>query len=133
MADITRPFDLQQRNRQPVRFHIISAWEVPEHISGSSLPGLAGNVLRHLAEDGLLIASVATFEGAAPNTGAVWHQTIRPRSWWMAKLREWGLGVIDSHGFDTAEFVRGSSNPTAHDWSAATNPELGFHVVTGAL
>jgi 2-polyprenyl-3-methyl-5-hydroxy-6-metoxy-1,4-benzoquinol methylase len=128
-ADITKPFSIEESNGDPIRFEVVTAWEVLEHLPESLLAGFAENVRRHLTVDGIFVGSVATFEDKDEESGAVWHQTVKPREWWIEKLREYGFALIGDHEFETADFVRGSGNPTAHDWNAATNPELGFHVV----
>lgn len=131
-ADITKPFSIEEIDGSTVKFDAITAWEVLEHLPEELLPGFVDNVLRHLAPGGLFLASVATFEDKDPATGAVWHQTVKPRPWWVEKLAALGLKTVNDHGFEIADFVRGSGNPTTHDWNAATQPELGFHVVARA-
>ena len=87
------------------------------------LPG----IVRHLAQGGHFVASVATFEDKDPNTGAVWHVTIRPFEWWHARFEAKGLR-LERDVFNPRDFVRGSGNPRASDWDASVNPEMGFHI-----
>ena len=127
-ADITEPFALFDAGGTPQRFHVITAWEVLEHLPEGRLPGFLDNIRRTLRGDGLFIASIATFPDEDAATGAVWHVTIRPREWWLALFAAHGLRPCEA-GFTIADHVRGSGNPRAQDWDARENPEMGFHVV----
>jgi hypothetical protein len=130
-CDITKPFRLLTRTSgQAVKFDVISAFEVLEHLPEDTLPAFFGNVRNHLAAGGLFVASVATSESRDPVTGAVWHVTIKPREWWTHKAKESGLVAVDGL-FTVADFPRGSGNALSRwgDWNAETNPELGFHLV----
>jgi len=55
-CDITRPFQLMVDGK-PARFHLITAWEVMEHIATPDLDGLFNNIRNHLEEGGYFIAS----------------------------------------------------------------------------
>ena len=127
-ADITEPFALLDAEGTPRDFHVITAWEVLEHLPEERLPGFLENIRRSLRGDGLFIASIATFPDEDAVTGAVWHVTIRPREWWLALFAAHGLRPCDA-GFAIADHVRGSGNPRAQDWDARESPEMGFHVV----
>jgi hypothetical protein len=127
-ADITEPFGLSQGG-DCLRFDVITAWEVLEHIPEQRLDGLLDNIIAHLSEDGLFVASVAMTEDGDPTTGAVWHVTIKPYEWWAERLRAKGL-IPQESPFDFRDYVRGSGNPRAFaDWDASANPETGFHLV----
>jgi SAM-dependent methyltransferase len=127
-ADITQPFALLDTARTHQMFHVITAWEVLEHLSEESLPRFCRNIRDCLRPDGMFFASVATFPDEDPATGAVWHVTVQPREWWLAKFAEHGLHEAGVE-FDVLDFVRGSGNPRARDWDVRRNPEMGFHVV----
>lgn len=127
-CDITEKYSLvHTETSDPVLFDVISAFEVLEHIPEDRLPQFFSNIKRHLAPKGLFIASVATFPDFDSRTGAVWHVTVKPRNWWLAQLATHGL-IHAEIGFQTLDFPRGSGNGP-YDWSAAANPELGFHIV----
>ncbi len=125
-ADITQPFEFLEQE-QALKFDLITAWELLEHIDNSDLDGLFENIRNNLSSDGIFVGSVATFEDFDRATGAVWHVTVKPREWWRERIVRAGFEVIDAP-FSTPDYPRGSGNPRAHDWNAATNPELGFHV-----
>lgn len=128
-ADATKPYRFQDSDGAPAKFDVITAWEVLEHIPETSIPGFLQNICEHLAPDGVFVCSIATFSDEDPSTGAVWHVTVKPRDWWEPVFRHNGLEVCEGI-FGHRDFVRGSGNPRAHDWDAAKNPELGFHMVT---
>lgn len=127
-CDITKPFTVvDAKTDETMRFDIVSCWEVLEHIHEKDLPGLLENVQRHLDTKGLFVASVATFEDYEPQSGALMHVTVKNRDWWEALFRKHGFQIIRDL-FEPLDFARGSGNGR-YDWSALTNPELGFHVV----
>lgn len=57
-CDIGRPFSILLNNN-PVKFDLINAWEVIEHIDPSNLNVLAQNVLNHLNDDGIFVFSLS--------------------------------------------------------------------------
>lgn len=126
-CDITQPFDILDEAGMTVGFDVISAWEVLEHLPRESLPRFFDNVRRHLAPEGLFVASVALFEDRDPESGAVWHVTLEPREWWSQQMAEAGLQLMASP-FVTRDYVRGSGS-SFDDWDAADQPHMGFHIV----
>jgi SAM-dependent methyltransferase len=71
-CDITKPFSMQLQGAA-VRFHLITAWEVLEHIATPDLPGLFENIWNHLERGGLFIAS--TTRTPDIHNGIELHQT----------------------------------------------------------
>lgn len=131
-CDVTKPFRLISRlGGKGVQFDVISAWEVLEHLPEDTLSQFFSNVADHLACDGIFVASVATFEDKDPQTGAIWHVTVKPREWWMEIVRN--VGLVPANGlFEVADFPRGSwgHNPCLRgDWNPQTDPKAGFHLV----
>lgn len=59
LADITKPFYLFKRNYKLARFDLITAWEVLEHIPENKLIEVFLNIVLHLKEEGLFIASTS--------------------------------------------------------------------------
>jgi len=128
-CDATQPFQFQSvGSGLPFKFDLITCWEVLEHIPERSLEQFFRNIKSHLEDGGLFVASVATFEDRDPASGAVWHVTVKPESWWMRILAASGLRPQPGR-FEHEDFVRGSGNPTASDWDARKSPEMGFHIV----
>ena len=130
-CDVSRPFRILDATRQPMRFDLISAWEVLEHIREEDLPQLFENVRSHLTPDGLFVVSIATSEDGNPDTGAVYHVTVKDREWWLDRCARAGLEPVENL-FEPLDFPRGSGNGR-YDWSVMTNPELGFHLVLRSL
>ena len=81
-CDITRPCQLKL-DGQPARFHLITAWEVMEHIATPDLPAVFDNIVRHLEEGGYFIAS--TTETSDIHQGIELHQT----QWTNPQWRDW--------------------------------------------
>ncbi|MGF1475444.1 MAG: class I SAM-dependent methyltransferase [Geminicoccaceae bacterium] len=127
-ADVRFPYRFEDPDGAPIKFNLVTAWEFFEHIPTGDLDATIKLMVETMTGDGLLIASVATFGDADPSTGVVYHHTVQEKAWWMDKFRSHGLVECPAL-FDVADFVRGSGNPRAHDWNAAEQPGLGFHVV----
>jgi SAM-dependent methyltransferase len=107
-CDVTKPFTVLRQvggAPQPVRFNIITMWEVLEHIAEPDLPALVRNVLSHLEKGGLWILSVCA---GSRNSDDRYHQTARPKAWWMAKFTELGFVSLDAYvRYFNTQFVRG--------------------------
>lgn len=84
-CDITKPYQLKVDGR-PARFHLITAWEVMEHIATSDLPAVFDNIVKHLEPGGYFIAS--TTETSDIHQGLELHQTRWPNPEW----RKWVEG-----------------------------------------
>lgn len=125
-CDVTEPFLLTYSGTgEIVRFHAITAWELLEHIHRKNLPELLRNIRAHLAEGGYLLCSIATFEDWDEQKGCVYHQTVRPREWWLRQFRQAGLVAVDDTGIGKNDWLRGSGNCWG-DWHE--DEGLGFHV-----
>lgn len=125
-CDICAPFKLTEGG-QVRQFDVVGAWEVLEHIPEHLLSGLLKNVVAHMGDRSLFMASVAMFPDEDKEMGISWHVTVKPRDWWMDKFRQAGL-VPASLPFDSLDMPRGSGL-YSHDWSAIKAPHLGFHVI----
>jgi len=84
------------------------------------------NVARHLAPDGIFVASVDTAPDSNPVTGAVYHVTLQPKAWWLEQFAKSGLVECSHHPFTTRDYVRGHGMGLT-DWDPADGE--GFHLV----
>jgi SAM-dependent methyltransferase len=84
-CDITKPYQIKL-DGQPVRFHLITAWEVMEHIATPDLPAVFDNIVGHLEPGGYFVAS--TTETSDIHMGLELHQT----RWTNAEWRKWVAG-----------------------------------------
>jgi hypothetical protein len=69
-----------------LKFNLITAWEVMEHIKLDDLDAVFGNIRRHLAEGGYFIASTSSATSIVD--GVELHQTRMTNSEWGAFIRE---------------------------------------------
>lgn len=84
-CDITKPFKITEHGQQ-AKFHLITMWEVLEHIRENDLKQLFDNIALHLAAGGYFIASTTS----APDIhdGVDLHQTKWPNSQWKQWLAQ---------------------------------------------
>lgn len=108
-ADITAPFEVTGEfvaGESPIRFDVITSWEVMEHIKEVDLPAVAENVKRHLRPGGLWIMSVTPEDDIV--NGVNLHQTVKPKQWWVDKFQELGLPPVEEYvRYFNTQFVRG--------------------------
>jgi len=80
-SDITKPFQVRL-GTEKLKFHLITAWEVMEHIEKNDLEAVFDNIRSHLAEGGFFIASTSSSTGVV--NGLELHQTRMKNSEWRA-------------------------------------------------
>jgi 2-polyprenyl-3-methyl-5-hydroxy-6-metoxy-1,4-benzoquinol methylase len=82
-CDVAKPFKITA-DGQPAKFHLITMWEVLEHISTQDLPQLFDNIVSHLEKGGYFIASTTS----APDIhdGIDLHQTKWTNDQWQQWL-----------------------------------------------
>ena len=103
-CDITKPYQVTL-DGQPAQFHLITAWEVMEHIATPDLDAVFTQVRKHLAPGGYFIAS--TTETSDINEGLELHQTQWTNVQWrdyVAKTHP-DLEYVDV-GLQPYQFVR---------------------------
>ena len=103
-ADITKPLHATI-NDQPATFHLITAWEVLEHIASVDLDALFENIRRHLEPGGYFIASTTSTPDV--QNGIELHQTQWENSRWQDYVtrRFPDLQQVEV-GLKTYQFVR---------------------------
>lgn len=119
-ADITEPYTIWE-GFKPLRFDLIMAWDVLEHIPAERIGRTLGLIAFHLRWNGLFVASIPIF--VAPP----WHVTLEEQPWWEERYRASGLHPIQSP-YAIDEYPRGSGNQqvAVRDWDARAG--LGFHL-----
>ncbi len=83
-CDVTKPFQLLN-DSQPLKFDMITSWEVLEHIRRDDLGQVFKNVLNHLKDDGVFCASVSSSFSPVDN-GVELHETILPKGVWLSEI-----------------------------------------------
>lgn len=118
-CDITKRFQLFLGD-EPVKFDIITCWELIEHIAEQDLPELCRSVSAHLADGGLWIMSVANWHDV--HNGVELHQTVRPKTWWAKTLLDHGFVEAPKvvEWFD-GQWVRGREESELNFHIAVTN------------
>jgi len=108
-ADITKPFQISLEKvfaKEPIKFHVITMWEVLEHLKETDLQFCLQNVRNHLLENGLFIVSVSPDE--CPYDGIALHQTIKNGDWWLEVFKNSGfIRRKDIEGFLNGQYIRG--------------------------
>jgi predicted TPR repeat methyltransferase len=84
-CDITKPFRVR-RGQQDLRFHLITAWEVMEHIHPNDLDALFQNIREHLTPGGCFIASTNSLSSIVD--GVELHQTRMSNAEWRAYIAQ---------------------------------------------
>jgi SAM-dependent methyltransferase len=126
-CDIRRPFHLSHRDGTPLRFDVISAWDVLEHIDEVDLPVLLENVFEHLKDAGVFVGSVSTRPARALPDGRNYHATVQPVSWWHDLFGRHAFTDAGLEAFAFHAFPRGNGNNYPANFK--THPETGFHFV----
>lgn len=109
-CDVTGEFEVLMEVKggqsQRAQFDIVTSWEVMEHFATPDISRVAANVKKHLAPGGLWIMSVS--QRADFYNGVNLHQTVQPRSWWIAQFKQLGLEHREEFvKYFNTQFVRG--------------------------
>lgn len=78
-CDVTYDYEIQQNN-ELMKFDLITCFDVMEHFFPERIDTFCQMVLKHLAPEGMFVASIALFELA--KDGAVYHNSLFPREKW---------------------------------------------------
>lgn len=84
-ADITKPFRVM-KDGQPLRFRLVTAWEVLEHIQEESVPQLLSSIREHLEAGGYFLGSISKMSDNVNNVE--YHCTQREPEWWDLEFRK---------------------------------------------
>ncbi|MFH0876802.1 MAG: methyltransferase domain-containing protein [Candidatus Omnitrophota bacterium] len=118
-CDISRDFQLYIGNNgkmDPLKFDVVTMWEVIEHIAERDLPTLCKNIQKHLKPGGLWIASVGW--GSIVLGGLEHHQTVKERDWWENMFMKNGFTNMPNlmRHFNT-QWVRGAKLPLRYGFN----------------
>lgn len=109
-ADITLPFELLltvDNNNSKLDFHVITAWEVLEHLTQEQVKGMVQNVSTHLATSGLLIVSIDTTNSFADGDVEL-HQSILTIDAWEKVFLNLGFTRLTKlEQYFSGQYVRG--------------------------
>ena len=103
-CDITKPFQVLT-DQKPLGCHLITMWEVLEHINTNDLPQLFENISNHLVDGGIFIASTAS--GPSIVNGVELHQTRWTNEQWQRFVSERVSNMAPINvGLKTHQYVR---------------------------
>jgi SAM-dependent methyltransferase len=126
-GDITKPFEVT-RAGQPQKFHVVTLWEVWEHIPEDKMAAVFDNIDRHLTADGHIVGSIGLTDDVVD--GVSYHPTVKPVEWWRDAFRSFGFEFAEDPyalvPFDA--YLRGVGNGPM-DPSYRQDPKAGFHFV----
>lgn len=129
-CDITKPFYLKQKEDKVIeKFHIITMYEVFEHIPEVGLEQLLQNIINHLSPNGYFLGSISFLEYRDEERNIDYHVTVKPKEWWVEKFSENGLVVLEKHPFDFDDFYRGVGRGYQDPHNYERNPNAGMHFV----
>ena len=103
-ADITKPLTVYEGSEM-MKFDVITAWDVLEHIKEEDLFAVVNSILNHLKPKGLFICSIDEEENAV--NGIHLHQTIQPKWWWENRLLDIGKSNKELVKYFNNQFLRG--------------------------
>jgi SAM-dependent methyltransferase len=103
-CDITKPYRILQ-NGSPVQFHLITAWEVLEHIAGNDLDAVFRQIIGQLRPGGYFLASTTSTPDVV--NGVELHQTQMTHQEWLKFIaaRYPEIEPVDL-GFKIYQYVR---------------------------
>ena len=82
-TDATKPFSVTFMN-EPIKFQLITAWELIEHIHPKDLNALFKNIANNLSDNGIFVASISTKPDII--NGVVLHQSVFSYSDWIYNI-----------------------------------------------
>ena len=111
-SDITKDFSILHKG-DLLKFDLITAWEVLEHLKQKDIKELIKNVKKHLSSKGIFVGSVSNMSSKC--NGVELHQTQKDKEWWISKFEKEGLvfreDLID---FFNGKYIRGRKQTAEH-------------------
>lgn len=90
-CDITKDYQIYDCDR-PMKFDLITCWDVMEHFEPNAVPKFVELVKNHLKPNGIYVATIALFSSGrhqlSKNTphGLEYHKSLFPKEWWLNQL-----------------------------------------------
>ena len=82
-CDITKEYQVMNNN-EPFKAQLITAWEIVEHIHPNDLEMFFNQIAKHLAPNGIFVASVSTKSDVID--GVVLHQSVFGETEWIFNI-----------------------------------------------
>jgi SAM-dependent methyltransferase len=115
-ADATKPFSFEFITSDPIKFDLITAWELIEHIHPNDLNALFKNIYNNLNANGIFVASISTNTDVID--GVVLHQSV-------FQQHQWYFDILT----ETAAFKDTDLEWFVYPFSAAVRADGGsFHI-----
>ena len=92
-ADATKPFSVTFAN-EPIKFDLITAWELIEHIHPNDLNALFKNIAANLSDNGIFVASIS--QNTDVINGVVLHQSVFNEIDWRFKILQDDAAFADT-------------------------------------
>lgn len=96
-CDITEPFHVKKDNNN-IKFDLITAWEVLEHIAPEQLDGLFQNIYNNLSENGIFAGSINM--GSDKPDGVELHLTRERPPFWEEVFNRNNLEMVGNGKYD---------------------------------
>jgi len=121
-ADITKPFRVTDReSRDPLKFDVITSWEVLEHLEERDIPALISNVRNHLNPDGVFVASISYVSDFVQ--GVELHRTIKMKDWWLSLFKQHALhDMPGAENYFNTQYVRGPKQQAPGSFHVCLSP-----------
>ena len=108
-CDVCKPFEvLENETGIRMKFEIITAWELLEHIREEDLSVLLKNIYNHLSDEGYFVGTMSQSEDVVNDV--IYHHTIKPYSWWKELFEKNNFAVVEDL-FLKEDLARGNGNP----------------------
>lgn len=118
-CDVTRPFQIKFDNGGDItnfKFHVVTSWEVMEHISEVDIALVAKNVQQHLIDGGIWAMSISYVDDFI--NGVNLHRTVNSKSWWVNKFKELGFAHIENYeNYFNTQYIRGNKFGASHSFN----------------
>jgi cyclopropane fatty-acyl-phospholipid synthase-like methyltransferase len=82
-ANATKDYSIvDTETNEMIKFDLISAWEVIEHIEETDLEMFFEQIHKHLSDTGVFIGSISLVTCYDPVHKVDLHRTVKPKEWW---------------------------------------------------